>query len=346
MILLLVDRFHDGGVEKMLIEYIKTMGVGALLVVLEDCSVNGLIRLENERISFLTIGCTKGYISKLIAIPQIISVIRNNRPDKILSAMTVSNLIASLISFSTKIKPYITVHGPIIARAGVIEIFKKYIIYKTINSMSSGILCVSKRQVDHLRLLGIKSVYTGNWIESKKICADKEKTPVANENKIIVWVGRLEEDKQPLLALRAYEESLLSDVCELHVFGTGSLKEKVSGYVAERGLKNVILHGHVEDWRMMIKDKKITLLLSSKNEAFGLVCIEALSMGGSIIVPSYLAIEFSSITNSSNISYYDDMAQMVYFLQVQIKGDIRSQNDSINEFCETAKTKFIEYIDG
>ena len=94
----------------------------------------------------------------------------------------------------------------------------------------------------------------------------------------IVWVGRLEEPKNPLLALEAF--SLMADLSvNLAFVGDGSLRNKLERRSIELGLmERVIFHGYHSNPYEVIANSEL-LVLSSNREGLGNVIIEALFCG-------------------------------------------------------------------
>lgn len=100
----------------------------------------------------------------------------------------------------------------------------------------------------------------------------------------IIFVGRLEEEKQPQLALEAfYRASKKIKSIYLEFYGYGSMKEDLTKKVQEYGIEKRVL---IYDFSSSIDKvyKKAGLLLStSRDEGFSLVILEALSHGCPVI---------------------------------------------------------------
>ena len=93
---------------------------------------------------------------------------------------------------------------------------------------------------------------------------------------IIVWLGALRPEKNPLKLLRAYAP--VSDKAALLIVGDGSQRESVEAEIARAGLTNVRLLGYRKDARDIVMQSDI-LALSSDTEQMPLVVLEAMDAG-------------------------------------------------------------------
>ena len=101
----------------------------------------------------------------------------------------------------------------------------------------------------------------------------------------IVTVGRLEEGKQPLFALKAFEKILVSvPDATLEIYGTGSLEREIREYISKKGLEDrIFLKGFESDLSKIYSDAAV-MLLPTKRETFGLVILEAFAYGVPVVV--------------------------------------------------------------
>lgn len=99
----------------------------------------------------------------------------------------------------------------------------------------------------------------------------------------IIWVGRLDVPKNPLLALEAF--ALLADSrdCSLQIVGDGSLREALERRVRQLGLEaRVSILGYRKDAYALMGDSDL-LVLSSDREGLPTVLVEALYCGLRIV---------------------------------------------------------------
>ena len=99
----------------------------------------------------------------------------------------------------------------------------------------------------------------------------------------LVFVGRLSEVKRPLLFLKIYEKlkELKPDATAAMV-GDGELRADVEKYIRERGITGVTLFGFDPNpYRIMARSR--VMIVTSEYEGFGLVAVEAMTLGVPVI---------------------------------------------------------------
>jgi glycosyltransferase involved in cell wall biosynthesis len=115
-----------------------------------------------------------------------------------------------------------------------------------------------------------------------------EKNLSINKNKKdFCQIGRLTQDKQPLLSLQAIKELRKTGWSgHFHLLGSGPLAEEISLYIRSNEMSEyVTAHGDVSDAaKREILENSAALLHPSRREGFGLVIVEAALLG----IPSIL----------------------------------------------------------
>lgn len=105
-----------------------------------------------------------------------------------------------------------------------------------------------------------------------------------NRKNTVVYLGRLEPEKNPMLLLDAFVE--FSDkfpYYQLHFYGRGSLEEKMKQYIKAHNIADkVTLHGFCKDAKQKIVDSKI-FVLPSNYEGISNSMVEAMAMGLPVI---------------------------------------------------------------
>lgn len=126
----------------------------------------------------------------------------------------------------------------------------------------------------------VKLVYNGYDIEEMRLKAKDAASTELSENSVL-WIGRLDENKDPLRALRIFKDA--SDACdeEMHLYyiGEGELHEKIEN---EARHLNVTDHVHLLGFQPnpypYIKQASC-LLSTSKLEGFPTVLVESIALG-------------------------------------------------------------------
>jgi glycosyltransferase involved in cell wall biosynthesis len=334
----LVDRFKNGGVESMILEYVKLLNEKPILLCIENIDTKYFV--DNNIFEKIIVCDVKSKIKFF----NVFYFLFKLKPNLILSAMTKSNVLSSLFSiFNSQVITITSIHGPIISSNTRKEKILKFLIYSIIMK-SHLILCVSKRiKGDLIALCKVKNIKKiqclPNWFETNDINDD---------NAIqVVFSGRLEPDKDPIKALNIYLDSDIPDHVPMIFFGTGSLESELNKIISMASTKKHIdICGFNINWTQKI-GKNTILLLTSKNEAFGIVVFEALYKGATIIIPSYLMHELPiEIRNSSFIYYYFDEEEAKKALLIAFRKNTPNIKKFIDNYRLESKTKLVHYFSG
>lgn len=125
-----------------------------------------------------------------------------------------------------------------------------------------------------------KSLVVGNPIDITEIRRRADETGILQESTDVIFLGRLAEEKNPMLFLEIVSE-LVKTIPDLRaaMVGNGLLRRKIEEYITERNLTdNVRLYGFQKNPYGLLKASKV-MCMPSKWEGFGLAAVEALSLG-------------------------------------------------------------------
>lgn len=152
------------------------------------------------------------------------------------------------------------------------------------NLFTDRIIAISNSVATSLKEAGISeklitTIYNGIDIEDYKKPVSKDYKKVWNieDKKVIGMVGRLEEEKDHKTLLNGAKKLLekRKDIVFV-IVGDGSRKQELKDYTNELGIKDhVIFTGFLSDVRNAVEAFDIAVL-TSKNEAFGLVLAESM----------------------------------------------------------------------
>ena len=150
-------------------------------------------------------------------------------------------------------------------------------------ALSTVELVTSQASSDFARVksLARKSHLICGWYDHNIFFAEKTQT---REN-IILWAGRLEHTKNPLLALHSFAQSGLSNRFRLRFLGTGSLRETITQEIVCLGLPNQVeLLGYVDQQELAkhLRQSKI-LIHTSHFEATPKIFLEAFGCGMNVV---------------------------------------------------------------
>lgn len=193
-----------------------------------------------------------------------------------------------------------------------------------------------------------------NLIDTNKIKnrAEEESEIILNSKDInFVSVGRLHEQKGYDLLIKAIHElkinKLLPDNFKLRIYGNGPLKEILQDMITELGLNDrVFLMGQVMNPYKYIKGSNL-FLLPSRYEAFGLVIIEAMTLGVPVLATANHATnkiikdrENGYITENSYEGIYEGLK---YLLEHQ--DELTKYKKALSKY-EYDNSKIIKELEG
>ncbi|MEM7120932.1 MAG: glycosyltransferase [Pseudomonadota bacterium] len=174
------------------------------------------------------------------------------------------------------------------------------LVLKQVIKRCSRHVAISSRIVDQMRQIGVPSDRIRripNGIDIEQFPFDSSRH--AGEDKTFVFMGRLVDEKQPLMMLRCFADILQAGGRhQLIVIGDGPLLETMASFVRDSGLvEGVQLVGRLDDVRPVLS-KAHFFLLPSKNEGMSNALLEAMSLG---LVPIA-----SAVSGSTDIVRHDD----------------------------------------
>lgn len=113
--------------------------------------------------------------------------------------------------------------------------------------------------------------------------AVRERLGLEPTKPVVAWVGRFSERKNPLLMIEAIARGQLAGQATFVFAGEGPLESPVRQRIAERGLDGACrLIGFQHDVRPLLQAADL-LVLTSREESFGLVLIEAGACGRPVV---------------------------------------------------------------
>ncbi|MDN7226433.1 glycosyltransferase [Planococcus sp. N064] len=273
--LLQSDRYS--GAENVVCQIIKAFEEDSTFEMVY-CSQEGPIRdvLAKNEIKF--------YPVEVLNYKNAKRVIQEYKPHIIHSHDAKASLISALLSSNYSVISHMHNNAPWIKSFGI-----KSILYYLSSLKFKKILTVSDvimQEYVYGKKLNDKTLVIGNPIDSDSI---RKKAKInGTQNKIydIAFVGRLTSEKDPLRFLYIIKElkKILPNVSVVMI-GDGDLKLACLDYIDEHSLhENITLTGFLENpFEILLKSR--VLVMTSKWEGFGLVAIEALSLGVPVICP-------------------------------------------------------------
>ena len=222
-------------------------------------------------------------------------LIRNIRPDIIISALTYVNLLtilARLLSWPDL--PYLLISERAYHSVNAKKTIKSYklqlLLMRIFYRFATKVIGISEgvtediRKIAKLPLSKTATIY--NPVITKKLASDMDETSAFNfpEGRSIISCGRLEDIKDYPTQLRAFKH-LYSKHKDLHlvIVGEGSQKENLQDLARSMGIsQRVHFTGFVRN-PMPLYKKADLFVLTSLSEGFGNVIVEAMYAGTPVI---------------------------------------------------------------
>ena len=167
------------------------------------------------------------------------------------------------------------------------------------------------------------------------------------ENKEVIWIGRMIKHKKNIKYLNEVAKYLEKDNVKINVYGIGRAKKYLNS-------KNIIHHGWIDDglkkYEALIKNK--VFLMVSKFEGFPLVLIESLSVGTPIVaLNNFPSINF--LNNSDGVFVLDSNTKakkyaekIVEIINLNKKEYLQLVKENLEFYKENlSNKKFYENID-
>ncbi len=139
---------------------------------------------------------------------------------------------------------------------------------------------------------------------SKRIVIPNTSLNIKNLNRKkkfdFIFVGSLDKRKNPILLLHAFKELNYHKKYSLLIVGDGPLNKECNNFIKMNNLQNKVkIFKNCKRTKVLnLIDKSKVLILTSKHETFGVVLIEALSLGVPVITTNSGGI--SDIVKKSN----------------------------------------------
>jgi len=151
------------------------------------------------------------------------------------------------------------------------------------------------------RLVGAKPIVT--LYDPVQVGTVPDHAPRTDAPCQIVWIGRLEPQKDVELALRSFHALLRDTPAHLTLLGDGALADRTDRQIRELGLQNsVTRHGHVPEVSSHLASADM-LLVTSRYEGGPAVAVEALALGTSVVTTdcSHLLREVMTVPEAGRI---------------------------------------------
>lgn len=202
------------------------------------------------------------------------------KPDIIHAHDFRTSFYASLLKKNATLVPHIHNNALWIKKKGIYSS-----IFLFAAKRSKNVIVVSNSIVNeyvYTNKIKEKMVVLPNPIDINEI-REKANSYTCSDNYDLLYCGRFSPEKNPLLFVDIAEKYLESNKnAKIAMIGEGPLKDEVEKCLISRGINQVSLLGFVANPYPIIKNSKV-VCMPSIFEGFGLVAVEAMSLGVPIV---------------------------------------------------------------
>ena len=291
-IVTVVSRMNVGGVASLLIGFMENLDKDKFehVLITGNCEDNETDLLkqtnfEGKVIYLRNLKRSIGILKDLITFIEMRKILNSLSPDIVHTHTTKAGLIGRLSALSLRSKPIIihTYHGHLLYGyfSGLVSFF--IVSIERVLAWGTDLLIADSMQVK-IDLLHKGVGKDKNWqvvspgirklpnIESD---VARKELGISKDTNLICWIGRFTNIKNPMLAVESFStlKSKTNKKFTMIMVGDGELFKSVQDYISNNKL-DVRLVG----WRTNVSNfiaASDLLLLTSKNEGFGMVIAEA-----------------------------------------------------------------------
>jgi len=234
---------------------------------------------------------------RTLAVPgRLARLLRQRRPDVLVSALTHSNVVAVLAACGTGVRTVLTEHAPIGSmrrldrsrryRATLALMPWAYRFGDAIVAVSEGVRAdiathLHRDQLPRIHLIA-NPVLPWDWCERADAPLDDDGYG-ADDEPVVLAVGRLSEEKNVAGLIRAFARLRASMRLRLVVVGDGPQRPVLQALIDELGLGPAVrLLGQRDNPYPYMRRARV-FVLASQFEGFGNVLIEAMACGAPVV---------------------------------------------------------------
>lgn len=198
--------------------------------------------------------------------------------------------IAKKLHISLQIQVHADIFSPYFTRDSLKNVIRRWMAKRYL-PRADCIRVVSKRIYDSLAELEIMSYESRTtivpiFLDAQKILDASPALLPAHRDFTVLWAGRFEQEKNPLLALHAFREFIKKvPRARLIIMGDGSLREKLELGIRNYELSNNVTIGGWKDTIAGYYKNADVLLVTSWHEGYGLAMVEARIAGLPVVAP-------------------------------------------------------------
>lgn len=340
--------FRGGGAENVIITLSNELSKIYNVYLLVGKQQGILQDRINENITCISLGTTSGLLaSRKIA--------------KICNMESISTVIGTLgMAHSVSLSKLFGNKATCIARVGntISEDLKRWSgVNKILRTVYQRVLCLSQKVIaqseymkkDIINLINIdedKVIVIYNPIDLHRLNSLK-KLPISTvvKQSDIVYVGRLEQQKDVATTLLAFKLYSNDSDATLHIIGDGYERHELENLASELGIKNkVLFHGFLKN-PYPILDSCNIFVMSSLYEGFSNSLLEAVALNKKIVVSNSPGGNSEIIKNGVNGYLFETRNHTDMYEKMKMAEKLNIDKNNVEPFTlENIKNKYISLI--
>jgi glycosyltransferase involved in cell wall biosynthesis len=280
----LIPHLSDGGAEKVLSELTFHIQLGEpLLVVFErkpGYPFHGrLISMDLPIDKHSIFARVRGFFRR---VHRFIRILRQERPDCVVSFMGEANFINALVSQ----RPILTVHNHLSSFSRVRSRFESRVFDLLLKLLYRRAMVVAVSQavkddlVEHYGIPENRVTVIVTAVDTEEIqrrALEDVICPWDNNAPVVITAGRLRPEKGQWHLLRAFAEVRKKMVCRLAILGTGELEDYLRALARDLGVENDVFFLGWQDNPFKFLARADVFVLPSVTEGLSLVVMEAMA---------------------------------------------------------------------
>jgi glycosyltransferase involved in cell wall biosynthesis len=302
-ILICLHDFHRGGTERIAVGLARDwVEAGREVTILCGSSKGGLRDQVDPRVRVIALEppIQRGLLSRRSLARGMAARLADLQPDVIFLPGNFHALLANRLRGATRAPIALKISNPPVPRAPFAAV-----IFRSLTRGVTGFAAMNRGLARQLQAMlpgrNVVALHDPVYFDPAP--------PVAKTGNSLVWIGRLEPQKDPLLALQVIAAL---PAMHLTMLGEGALRGEVERTIAAKGLQDrVALHGHVPAIAPFLAAAG-ALLITSRYEGGPAVAVEALAQGVPVVSTdcSFLLHELLAMPQAGRIVESRDAAAL------------------------------------
>lgn len=289
-----LPSLRGGGAERVMVFLANGFAKRGLRVDLVLAKAEGpYLKDVAENVRIVDLGVSR----VLKSLPRLCFYLRREKPSVVLSALTHANIVAvvSRILSLSNMKIFLTEHNDVFQiNHKKLNLWSslKFAGVKYVYFLSDGIIAVSEGlkkslenclNIKNKKIEVIHNPIVGEYLRERSFYDLNHPWFKPGEPPVVLGVGRLTQQKDFGLLIRAFKKSLNMRKARLIVLGEGELRSGLEDLVRSLGIEGeVSLPGFVDNPYVYMRNAAL-FVLSSRWEGFGNVLVEAMACGAPVV---------------------------------------------------------------